>query len=243
MHKSRHRLYVETRLESGADHACDKAQANYLINVLRLGPGDEVLVFDGHNGEWVAVVAETGRGRCRLEVRGCVREQLDGPDVHYLFAPIKRVRLDYMVQKAVELGVARLIPVKTRRTQVARVNQKRMRANAIEAAEQCGVLRLPQIDGLQDLSPLLAAWDEARRLIYCDEIMAIADPVDALRAIEPGPLALLVGPEGGFDEQERDMLRAKPFVTAISLGPRVMRADTAAVAALALINAVHGDWR
>jgi 16S rRNA (uracil1498-N3)-methyltransferase len=243
MQLPRHRLYVETRLEPGAVHICDSAQANYLINVLRLSAGDEILVFDGRNGEWLAAIAEMGRGRCTLAVGTPTRQQVEGPDIHYLFAPLKRARLDYMVQKAVELGVARLVPVKTRRTQVARLNQNRMRANVIEAAEQCGVLRLPEIDDLRDLSALLADWRPERRLIYCDEQMGAGDPMQALGAIDAGPLALLVGPEGGFDDQEREALRAKPFVTAISLGPRVMRADTAGVAALALINAAHGDWR
>ena len=243
MARKRQRLFVSGGLESGAEIACGSDQANYLLNVLRLSPGDEILLFDGGNGEWLARLAASGRGHCVLAVETQLRPQAAGPDLHYLFAPLKRARLDYMVQKATELGVARLAPVTTRHTQVARVNLDRMRANAVEAAEQCGILWVPEIAPPRGLDAVLGDWDEGRRLIYCDEHMGVADPLAALAALVPGPLALLIGPEGGFGEDEREALRAKPFVTPISLGPRVMRADTAAVAALALVNAVLGDWR
>lgn len=163
--------------------------------------------------------------------------------MHYLFAPVKRARTDFMVEKATELGVAAIRPLMTRRTNVARVNLERMRANAIEAAEQCGVLRVPEICEPEKLEKLLPAWPHGRRIIYCDEEADVASPVEALAACPIGPVAVLIGPEGGFEPQEREMLRALPFVTPISLGPRVMRADTAAIAALTLVNAILGDWR
>ena len=243
MERKPQRLFVETALAEGADITCGREQANYLLNVLRLGPGDDVLVFDGHTGEWRARLKSGRRGACSLEIVAQTRPQELGPDIHYLFAPLKRARLDYMVQKATEMGVAHLAPVITRRTQTARVNLKRMRANAVEAAEQCGILWVPDVAEPRQLSAVLDQWDEDRQIIYCDEVAPIADPLQGLRDLSPGPLALLIGPEGGFDESEREMLQAKPSVTAISLGPRVMRADTAAVAALALINAALGDWR
>ena len=173
----------------------------------------------------------------------CIRPQSDGPDLHYLFAPVKRARLDFMIQKATELGVSAICPVMTRHTVAARVKQERMRANAIEAAEQCGVLRVPDILEPVKLEKLLSGWPTDRTLVYCDEEAPIASPLDALNACARGPLALLIGPEGGFHEAERELLRAQSFIVPISLGPRIMRSDTAAVAALALINAVLGDWR
>jgi 16S rRNA (uracil1498-N3)-methyltransferase len=237
------RLFVEADLAEGASVPCSGEQANYLRNVLRLGAGDAILVFNGRDGEWRARLVETGRRGCTLEAEERVRPQQGGPDVELLFAPLKRARLDYMVQKAVELGAARLRPVLTRRTIAERVNLERMRANVVEAAEQCGVLRLPDVAAPERLAPLLASWDEARRLVWCDESAAVASPLAALAALAPGPLAVLIGPEGGFAPEEREEIGARRFATAISLGPRVMRADTAAVAALALVNSVLGDWR
>jgi 16S rRNA (uracil1498-N3)-methyltransferase len=172
-----------------------------------------------------------------------VRAQESGPDIDYLFAPLKRARLDYMVEKATEMGVARLRPVLTRRTVAERVNLERMRAHAIEAAEQCGILRVPEIDAPERLERAIAAWDPARPLIFCDEASEETCPFTALSRIAPGAVAVLIGPEGGFHEAERELLSKRPFVVRISLGPRILRADTAAVAALALVNAVLGDWR
>ena len=171
------------------------------------------------------------------------REQTPLPDLHYLFAPLKHARLDYMVQKAVEMGAGRLSPVLTEFTQVGRVNLDRMRANVIEAAEQCGVLALPEIDPPKKLAAALADWDAERRLIFCDEAAPTANPADALKDLPRGPAALLIGPEGGFSERERADLLARPYVTALSLGPRILRADTAAVAAMALVQSFIGDWR
>jgi 16S rRNA (uracil1498-N3)-methyltransferase len=206
--------------------------------------GDEVLVFNGSSGEWRARLNEQRR-RWWLFVREQTRPQAARPDLQYLFAPLKHARLDYMVEKAVEMGVGRLSPVITRHTQVHRVNLDRMRANAIEAAEQCGILWLPAIDEPRPLAAVLSRWpveEGARRLIFCDEGEAAQSPSAALSVLPRAPLAVLIGPEGGFSDDERAELKALPFVTAISLGPRILRADTAAVAALAVVQAALGDW-
>jgi 16S rRNA (uracil1498-N3)-methyltransferase len=237
------RLYVDADLAAGAAVACTDQQANYLRNVLRLKGGDAILAFNGRDGEWAAKLIAAGKRATALQVEQQVRVQEGGPDVEYLFAPLKRARLDYMVEKATEMGVARLRPVLTHRTTPERVNLERMRANVIEAAEQCGILRIPELYAPTKLGRIIAEWDASRTLIFCDEEDEGADPVRTLGAMQPGPLALLVGPEGGFDAAERALLRSRPFVAAISLGPRILRADTAAVAALALVNAVLGDWR
>jgi len=238
------RLFVEGDLGEGASLACSPEQTNYLRNVLRMQPGGPILLFNGRDGEWLAELAEGSKRAAALVVRRQVRPQEGGPDIDYLFAPLKRARLDYMVQKAVEMGVARLRPVLTRHTMPERVNIERMRANAIEAAEQCGILRLPELHQPEKLESVIAAWDAARTLVFCDEGSdAAADPLAVLGRLSPGPLALLIGPEGGFADAERELLSSKPFVARISLGPRILRADTAAVAALALVNALLGDWR
>lgn len=236
------RLFVAASLTDGARVLLSEEQAHYLVNVLRLAAGARVLVFNSRDGEWRAELSEVKKRSATLVVDGQTRPQTDGPDIDYLFAPLKRSRLDYMVQKAVEMGVARLRPVITHRTIAERVNLERMRANAIEAAEQCGILRVPEVLEPVALEKALATWDAGRTLVFCDEDAAIKNPLDALGAIPQGPVALLIGPEGGFDPGERAALMGKPFVRAISLGPRIMRADTAAVAALALVNAKCGDW-
>jgi 16S rRNA (uracil1498-N3)-methyltransferase len=237
------RLFVEADLTEGAAVVCTPAQANYLRNVLRLKPGDAVLAFNGRDGEWRAELADSGRRAVVLNVRSLARAQEDGPDIDYLFAPLKRARLDYMIEKATEMGVARLRPVLTRRTVAERVNLERMRSHAVEAAEQCGILRLPEICAPEPLERVVAGWDTARTLVFCDEDVTETCPFTALARIPPGPIAVLIGPEGGFDPAERELLSSQAFVTRISLGPRILRADTAAVAALALVNAVLGDWR
>ena len=237
------RLYVDADLVADAEIALTREQTNYLVNVMRRDAGDLVLVFNGRDGEWRARIEIAGKRQASLVLENRARAQSDGPDLHYLFAPLKRSRLDYMVQKATELGVARLQPVLTRHTIAERVNGDRMRANVIEAAEQCGVLRIPEIAAPERLDRVLAAWDPARRLVFCDEAAPIADPIAALRTVAPGPLAVLIGPEGGFAPDERDALITLPFVVRLAMGPRIMRADTAAVAALTLVNAVLGDWR
>lgn len=237
------RLFVPDDLAGARRIAATQEQANYLLNVLRLKDGEAILVFNGRDGEWRAKVARSGRKGCALEIEARVREQTPLPDLHYLFAPLKHARLDYMVQKAVEMGAGRLCPVLTQFTQVARVNLERMRANVIEAAEQCGVLAIPEVDEQKKLADLLANWDAKRRLFFCDEAAPTASPAEAMKGLPRGPAALLIGPEGGFSDSERADLLRKPYVTALSLGPRILRADTAAVAALALVQSFIGDWR
>lgn len=237
------RLFVDGDLAADTSVAATREQANYLLNVLRLKAGDAILVFNGRDGEWRALIAEASRKSCSLVIEKKTREQPLLPNLHYLFAPLKHARLDYMVQKAVEMGAGKLSPVITQLTQVHRVNLDRMRANAIEAAEQCGILAIPECEEPRKLADVLAGWDRNRRLIFCDESAAVANPGEALAKVPRGPTALLIGPEGGFSDEERAALLAKPYVTALSLGPRILRADTAAVAALALVQSFIGDWR
>jgi 16S rRNA (uracil1498-N3)-methyltransferase len=244
------RLFVAAPLRSRADAPLEAGQVHYLTSVLRLEDGDSVLAFNGKDGEWRCTLAAAGK-RTALRVEHQTRPQSLPGDLHYLFAPLKRARLDYMVQKAVEMGVSRLQPVMTRRTQAERVNLDRMRANAIEAAEQCGILGIPDIMAPVALERAVAALEPGRHLVFCDEDAPGADPVAALvrdlgwaGATRTGvPLAVLIGPEGGFDEEERAFLQARPHTSRIALGPRILRADTAAVAALAIVQAAAGDWR
>ncbi len=239
------RLFIDAPLAADANIPLERDQANYLLNVLRLGKGGRILVFNGRDGEWLASLRASSRKAASLSIVEMSRAQGPGCDLHFLFAPLKHARLDYMIQKAVEMGASCLMPVITRRTQVARVNLERMRANAIEAAEQCGILNIPDIAEPQQLDCLLASWPAGRRLIFCDEDEAVADPVAALRAAIPEPnakLALIIGPEGGFDDGERDLIRRLAGAVPLSLGPRILRADTAAVAALAVVQAAIGDW-
>lgn len=238
------RLFVEAPLEAGASLALDRGQANYLLNVLRFAPGDAVLVFNGRDGEWRANLAEAGRKAASLLVEVRTRTQPAPGRLVYAFAPLKHARLDYMVQKAVEMGAGCLQPVVTRHTQVARLNLDRVRANAVEAAEQCGVLALPALGPVRRFEPWLEELPDETPLIVCDEAAEVADPLQALAGLagRPNP-HLLIGPEGGFAAEERTALLARRNVVRLSLGPRILRADTAAVAALALVQAVLGDWR
>lgn len=238
------RLYLDAPLRPGARVALDRAQANYLLNVLRLRAGQSVLVFNGREGEWRAELAVESRRSADLVLLERTREQTQPPDLLYLFAPLKHARLDYMVQKAVEMGVGGLRPVFTRRTQASRVNGERMRANVIEAAEQCGVLAPPAILPEADLETALAALEADRLLVFCDEDAPSSDPVRALADCRnlAARLAVVIGPEGGFSDEERARALAHGRVVRLSLGPRILRADTAAVAALALVQAVLGDW-
>jgi len=242
----RQRLFVRGVFAPGARVELDRAQAHYLVNVLRLGDGDPLLVFNGRDGEYRATLATESRRSHALAIGEQVRPQPAAPDLRYLFAPLKQARLDYMVEKATEMGVARMTPVLTQHGQVGRVNRERLEANTIEAAEQCGILTLPRIEEPVALDALLETWPQdepARRIIFCDEADGGADPLAILSALPPSPLAVLIGPEGGFSADERGKLRALPFVTALPLGPRILRADTAAVAALALVQSAVGDWR
>ena len=241
------RLFVDADLAEGARAPVSKEQSNYLLNVLRLRDGDPLLVFNGRDGEWRARLACLSRKEAALAIETLERPQDQPCDLHYVFAPLKHARLDYMVQKAIEMGAGKLVPALTHRTQNSRVNVERMRANAIEAAEQCGILNIPEVDEPRKLEKLLADWPTGRLLVFCDEDAPPGDPIARLRALAADrpipPLAVLIGPEGGFDEGERAMLAALPFVIPVSLGPRILRADTAAVAALALVQAALGDWR
>ncbi len=237
------RLHVTDDLAPGGEISLSHEQANYLINVLRMGDGATVHVFNGRDGEWRAHLRRQGRRQAHLEIAVQIRLQTLSPDLHYLFAPLKRARLDFVVQKATELGVSRLVPVLTRHTIAERVNLGRMRANVVEAAEQCGILSLPDVAEPIALDRLLDAWTHDRPLIFCDEAAPDPDPIRTLAALQPGPLAVLIGPEGGFAPAERDRLVNLAGAVRLALGPRIMRADTAAIAALALVNAVLGDWR
>lgn len=242
------RLFLRHILADGARIEADRSQSNYLLNVLRLRDGDYVQVFNGSDGEWLAKISASGRRDCALQLMERTRDQTQPNDILYLFAPLKHARLDYMVQKAVEMGAGQLKPVMTQHTQASRVNVERMEANVIEAAEQCGVLSVPEVLEPQSLKDVLAAWPEAqpgRCLLFCDEGEASQNPLLTLAQLKekgPQPLAVLIGPEGGFSEDERAQLRGLDFVTPIPLGPRILRADTAAVAALAVVQATIGDW-
>jgi 16S rRNA (uracil1498-N3)-methyltransferase len=236
------RLFVTADLAAGASLTVDGQQAHYLANVLRMAEGAELLVFNGRDGEWLARRGAKSKKAVGLVLVEQTRPQPPHPDLVYCFAPLKQGRLDYLVQKAVEMGAGVLQPVVTQHTQMAKIGTERIATNAVEAAEQCGILAIPQVRETVKLDRLLASWEDDRRLIFCDEDAATNNPLPALRAIAEKKLGLLVGPEGGFSEDERRQLRALPFVKAIPLGPRILRADTAAVAALAVIQATIGDW-
>ena len=245
------RLFVDAPLAPAARIALDPDQTNYLVNVLRRRPGTSVLVFNGRDGEWQAGLMAEAKKRFALAVVEQTRPQPPPGNLHYLFARLKSARLDYMVQKAVEMGASRLQPVLTQHSQAERVNLRRLRANAIEAAEQCGILTLPDLGEPVALATALAAWEPSRLLVFCDEDAEVKDPLAALAAAAPHaaprgspiPLAVLIGPEGGFTKEERAVVMGLPRVVRLSLGPRTLRADTAAVAALTLVGAVLGDWR
>ncbi len=237
------RLYVDAPLGADAEIALAREQAHYLFVVMRLAPGDAVAVFNGRDGEWRAEVADAGRRGGALRCAAALRPQGSSPDVELLFAPLKKARTDFVAEKATEMGVRRLRPVLTRFTNAERVNVARLRAHAVEAAEQCGILSVPEVAEPATLAAALDGWQAGRRLMFCDESGAGAPAAEALRAAGPGPWAALVGPEGGFAPEEAERLRAHPGALAVSLGPRILRADTAAVAALALWQATLGDWR
>ncbi|PHP66325.1 16S rRNA (uracil(1498)-N(3))-methyltransferase [Zhengella mangrovi] len=237
------RLFLDSAMAGGIVIEADSQQSNYLLNVLRLDDGAELLVFNGREGEWLAHVTRAGKKKAAITIAVQTRPQPDAADLVYCFAPLKAGRLDYMVQKAVEMGAGVLQPVLTQHTQVHKLGLDRMRANAMEAAEQCGILAIPNVREPVKLDRLLATWEAGRRLVFCDEGADSDNPLPILAAIDETRLGLLIGPEGGFSEDERRQLHALDFVTAIPLGPRILRADTAAVAALAVLQAARGDWR
>ena len=237
------RLFVDAPLSAGQTVALERNQSNYLGNVLRLSAGGNILVFNGRDGEWQAQIA--GRKRPdALVIATRTRPQDRLPDIAYVFAPLKHARLDYMVQKAVEMGAARLQPVLTRHTQVSRVNSERMRANVIEAAEQCGILSVAEVAEPMPLDRYLGQRETKRLLVFCDEAAETANPLQALQQglSAADGVDILIGPEGGFAEDERVALLRQPKTLRLSLGPRILRADTAGVAALALVQAALGDW-
>ncbi len=240
------RHVAEAPLGQGARVGPDDSQVHYLLHVMRAKAGERVSLFNGRDGEWLARIAEVSKRTCMLECERRIEAQTEVPDLWLCFAPIKKTPADYVVQKATELGVRTLQPVFTRRTIVTRVNLERMHANAVEAAEQSGRLSVPETREPLAFDKLLGAWPKDRRLIFCDEAgaTACAPPMaEVLRALPDGPAAIFTGPEGGFDPAERAALRGLSFVTPVSLGPRILRADTAALAALAVWQAVRGDWR
>jgi 16S rRNA (uracil1498-N3)-methyltransferase len=239
------RLHLIAGLAAGREIELEPARAHYLRSVLRLGPGAAVAVFNAEDGEWLCRIAGLGKNGARLTAERQLRSPEPGgePDLWLLFAPIKRARLDWLVEKATELGVAALLPVWTARTQVERVNLDRLRARAVEAAEQSERLSVPELRAPERLGRLLATWTGARRLVVCDESGAGEPISDAAARLPPGPVALLVGPEGGFDETELDAIGKLSFVTRVGLGPRVLRGETAALAAVAVFQAIAGDWR
>ncbi|MBR0911019.1 16S rRNA (uracil(1498)-N(3))-methyltransferase [Bradyrhizobium japonicum] len=242
------RLFVDVPLAQDARVPLDRDQSNYLGNVLRLAAGAEVLAFNGRDGEWQAAI----EGRKRpdgLVILQQTRPQDRLAELAYVFAPLKHARLDYMVQKAIEMGAATLQPVLTRFTQASRVNTERMRANVVEAAEQCGILSIATVAEPVPLDRYLSQRPADRLLIFCDEAAEVQNPIRSLEkaraaGLDQGRIGIdvLIGPEGGFAEEERALLLRQPKILRLALGPRIMRADTAAVAALALVQAVLGDW-
>jgi 16S rRNA (uracil1498-N3)-methyltransferase len=234
------RLYVTVDLGEGMTVPLAEGQVHYLLHVLRARAGQRLRLFNGRDGEWLAEIAATGKRGVTLTARSRTAPQAEVPELWLCFAPVKKTPADYLAQKATELGVSRLQPVFTRRTIVTRINQERLAANAIEASEQSGRLCVPQTGEPVTLEKLLASWPRERQLYFCDE-GGDARPLAQVAA--PGPTAILTGPEGGFDPAERDLLREQSFVTPVTLGPRILRADTAALAALAIWQSAAGDWR
>jgi 16S rRNA (uracil1498-N3)-methyltransferase len=237
------RLFVDAALGPGAAVTLAPDQAHYLFNVMRAAHGTEVALFNGRDGEWLGPVTRTGRLGGAVTCRALSRPQRRPPDLWLVFAPIKKARTDFIVEKAAELGAARVLPVFTRHSNTGRIQPDRLRAHAIEAAEQCGETFVLDIAAPVRLEALLDAWDPTRRLVFCDEARTAEPAATAFARAEPGPWAILTGPEGGFSPEEAARLRALPYVLPVTLGPRVLRADTAAVAAITLWQALIGDWR
>lgn len=234
------RLYVEHPLGAGNSVPLDRDQANYLFNVMRLNVGGRVSLFNGRDGEWQADVIDAGKRRGILRCDTQSKPLQMPPDLWLLFAPIKKARTDFIVEKAAEMGAARIIPVQTDYTNSERIRQDRLQAHAVEAAEQCGGTFVPEVSELKRLGTVLSDWPDERNLMFCDE--TLFDQKQSLNSVKSGPWAILIGPEGGFSDPERAQLHAMPRTTAVSLGPRILRADTAAVAAMTLWQTTLGDW-
>jgi 16S rRNA (uracil1498-N3)-methyltransferase len=243
MDSTSQRLFVKQPLAAQAKLVLDKDQSHYLINVLRMREGDDLLVFNGQDGEWRAVLTTFSKRAVGLTLTDCLRKQAPATDIWLCFAAIKNARMDFLVQKAVEMGVSRLVPVDTSRTQTYIRNPERLETIIIEAAEQCGLLVVPELTSDIRLSKLYMMMENDRAVIFCDEMAEVASPVEALKHLKKGaPVAVLIGPEGGFDPDERRMIMDWPGSIAIALGPRILRADTAAVAALSAVQLAVGDW-
>jgi 16S rRNA (uracil1498-N3)-methyltransferase len=237
------RLFADVPLVDGASITLDKAQSHYVTKVMRLKTGSDLRLFNGRDGEWLCSIAQTGGKSCLVDCREQIAEPQALPDIDYLFAPLKAARLDYLVQKATEMGARRIRPVITEYTVVRKVNDERLVANVREAAEQCNMVSVPEVLPAISLGGLIDGWEPARRIVFCDEAGSGDCALEVLGQLAAGPLAVLIGPEGGFSPAERDLLLGLDFVVPVSLGPRIMRADTAGVAALALVQSVLGDWR
>jgi 16S rRNA (uracil1498-N3)-methyltransferase len=237
------RLHVAADLRAGAEVVLGRDQAHYLFGVMRRGPGDAVRLFNGRDGEWLAEIVGAERRGGLLRCLEQTAAQTEPPDLWLLFAPIKKARTDFIAEKACELGCRRLVPVFTANTSAERVNTDRLRAHAVEAAEQCGLVSVPEIAEPVALTALLDSWPAERQILFCDETGPRPPAAEVLRRADPGPWAVLTGPEGGFSPDETLMLYKNPAAHAVSLGPRILRADTAAVAALTLWQSVLGDWR
>ncbi len=245
-YKTLPRLHVEAALATGAALTLGHEQTNYLLNVMRMKAGDALVLFNGRDGAWMARVSDPHRKGAVLEVVVQTAHQTKTPDLWFGFAPLKTGRLDYLVQKATEMGAGVIQPVITRFTQVQKLRVDKLVANIVEAAEQCEVLSVPALAAEISLADLLSSWQQRqglRRLVFCDESAAANSPIGQLRDIDGLPVGVLVGPEGGFSDDERALLLSQSFVIPISLGPRILRADTAAVAALAVVQSIIGDWR
>lgn len=235
------RLFVDHPLGEGQTVPLSRDQAHYLFGVMRLSVGGQVLLFNGRHGEWLATVIEAGKRAGALSCTSHTRLLQMPPDLWLLFAPIKKARTDFIVEKATEMGAARILPVQTDFTNSERIRRDRLQAHAIEAAEQCGGTYIPDVAELTRLSKLLDDWPHDRHLLFCDEAL-VGENFAPLADLPKGPWAILIGPEGGFSDAERARLHAMPKARAISLGPRILRADTAAVAALTLWQSTLGDW-
>jgi 16S rRNA (uracil1498-N3)-methyltransferase len=236
------RLFIPHDLSAGAELALDHGQSHYLASVMRQGVGDEVALFNGRDGEWRAAITVVTKRAVGLRAEAQTRPQAVGPDLDLVIALVKRSRLETIVEKAAELGARRVLPVVTERTNADRARVERLTAIATEAAEQTGRLDVPGVAEPQKLAALLKAWEPGRRLLFCDEAGDAKPVLDALKGQAAGPWAILIGPEGGFSPKERETLRALPYATPASLGPRILRADTAAISALTLWQAALGDW-